>query len=282
MAQSRIDVNDTQKTGFQWYLGQFFGSPATPSSDLTFNSDGTLTLNGAGTSSNAGINTAAPSSNAAGWVGVAFGGGAYFEATFSFNPQDTITANGNGWPSFWAMAIEHLAGLPSEQWSGQPSGYDHFIETDFFEYDVWSFSPHYEYGGATHDWYGIYQQTCANNYCNVSNAGGGGTSFSNFQVQTPSSTDFTQDHAFGYLWVPATSTADGYAQYYFDGQPTNDKITWSKYAPTVAPPPGTPPWTFGVIDQQHEPLILGTGNNEPMKIKSVNVWQVSAANNLSE
>jgi hypothetical protein len=277
--ESTIDTSNTQKTGYAWYLGQFFGGSATPASDLTFNNDGTLSLDGAGTSANAGINTATPSTNAAGWAGVAFGGGAYFEAIFEFNPQQTINANGKGWPAWWAMAIEHLAGLPTEQWQGQPSGYSHFIETDFFEYDVWSFSPHNEYGGAMHDWYGVWNQTCGSGYCSVSNSGGG-SNFDNFQVQTPPSTDFTQYHAFGFLWVPATGTTKGYAQYYFDGQPTNDKVAWSKYAPSDTPPPGTAGWTFGVLDQQHVVLILGTGKNEPMTLRSVNVWQASTANNV--
>jgi hypothetical protein len=116
----------------------------------------------------------------------------------------------------------------------------------------------------------------------VSNSGGGGSSFSNFQVQTPSTTDFTQYHAFGFLWVPATASAQGYAQYYFDGQATNDKMTWTQYSGTDVPPPGTTPWTFGVLDPQHVALVLGTGNAEPMRIQSVNVWQASASNNLSE
>ena len=234
--QSTVDLANTQKSGFTWYLGQFFGSAATPASDLTFNADGTLSLNGAGTSSNAGINTATPSTNSAGWVGVAFGGGAYFEATFKFNPQDTITANGNGWPSWWAMAIEHLAGLPDEQWQGQPTSYDHFIETDFFEYDVWSFEPHYEYGGAMHDWYGIWKQTCPNNYCNVSNAGSQ-TNFDNFVVQTPSTTDFTQNHAFGFLWIPATSTTEARRSTTSMASRPTTRSTWSPYSAS-APPPG--------------------------------------------
>ena len=279
--KSRVDVNDTRKPGYEWYLGQFFGGATTASSNLTFNADGTLALDGVGTSSNAGINTAAPASTPAGWVGMAFGGGAYFEATFRFNPQDTIMANGKGWPSWWAMAIEHLAGLPSQHWQGQPTGYSHFIETDFFEYDVWSFSPHNEYGGAMHDWYGVYSQTCAGNgYCNANNTSGGGTSFSNFQVQTPASTDFTKYHAFGYLWVPATASSHGRAQYYFDNQATNDAITWSQYTGNESPPPGAAPWTFGVLDRQHVALILGTGSAEPMTLQSVHVWQKSAAENL--
>jgi hypothetical protein len=281
MDKGGVDLGNTQKTGFQWYLGQFFGSPATDPGNLMFNADGTLTLDGKGTSANAGINTASPSNGGSSWVGVAFGGGAYFEATFKFNPQDTINTGGNGWPSWWAMAIEHLAGLQSQQWQGQASGYAHFIETDFFEYDVWSFSPHNEYGGATHDWYGIYQQTCGSGgYCNVNNAGGGGTAFSDFQVQTPASTDFTQYHSFGYLWLPATASAKGSATYYFDGQPTNDTISWSQYTGNEQPPPGNAPWTFGILDQQHVALILGTGANEPITIQSVNVWQKSAAQNL--
>jgi hypothetical protein len=281
-AKADIDLTNSEKSGYQWYLGQFFGGAATSPSDLTWNADGTLDLNGAGTSSNAGINTASPSSGSAGWVGLAFGGGAYFEATFKFDPANTIEAGGKGWPSWWAMAIEHLAGLPSEQWPGQATGYDHFIETDFFEYDVWSFSPHYEYGGAMHDWYGIYEKTCSGNYCNVSNAGGGGTLFSNFQVETPSTTIFTDDHAFGFLWLPATSTTPGKATYYFDGKATNDVVTWSLYAGTDSPPPGTAPWTFGVVDGQHLVLILGTGSGEPMTLRSVSVWQKSAADNLVE
>ncbi|HEY6463495.1 MAG TPA: hypothetical protein VIY73_25180, partial [Polyangiaceae bacterium] len=282
-AKAGVDLADSRKSGFQWYLGQFFGGAPTSPSNLTFNADGTLALDGVGTNSNAGINSAAPASTAAGWVGVAFGGGAYFEATFAFNPQDTINAKGSGWPAWWAMAIEHLAGLSTQQWQGQPSGYSHFIETDFFEYDVWSFAPHTQSGGATHDWYGVWNQTCgAGGYCNVSNSGGGGSSFSNFVVQTPSATDYTQFHRFGYLWIPATATSKGSATYYFDGQPTNDTITWSQYSGSESPPPGSAPWTFGVLDQQHVALILGTGANEPMTLQSVTVWQKSAAENLTE
>jgi len=58
------------------------------------------------------------------------------------------------------MALEHMAYFEGRQWPGQPEGYDHFIEPDFFEYDIWRFAPHNTYGGATHDWYGIYNKTC--------------------------------------------------------------------------------------------------------------------------
>ncbi len=282
LAKSGIDVANTQTSGFQWYLASFFGGPAMPATDLTFNGDGTLTLDGAGTSANVGISTATTAKNSAGWVGVAFGGGAYFEAVFKFNPQDTIATGGKGWPSWWAMAIEHLANLPTQQWQGQPAQYAHFIETDFFEYDIWSFAPHNEYGGAINDWYGIYNSTCTKGFCKATNASGGGTNFNNFVVHTPTNTDYTQYHAVGFLWEPATATSLGRATFYFDGVATNDVVTYSQYAATSPPPPGTAPWTFGILDQQHLAPILGTGANEPMTIQSVNVWQKSAALNLTE
>jgi hypothetical protein len=282
MDKAGVDLGGTQKAGFQWYLGQFFGRPATDPTTLTFNADGSLTMNGSGTA-NAQINTAAPAKGGSGWVGVAFGGGAYFEATLKFNPQDTIGSGGHRWPAWWADPIEHLSFLPGQQWAGQPKGYAHFIEMDFFEYDVWSFSPHNEYGGATHDWYGIYNETCAGKgYCGVSNAGGDGTKFSNFQVETPSSTDFTQYHSFGYMWSPATAATQGSATYYFDGKATKDRITWSQYTGSETPTPGMSPWTFGIADQQHMVLILDTGPNEPFTIQSVSVWQESDAQNLKQ
>jgi hypothetical protein len=105
--------------------------------------------------------------------------------------------------------------------------------------------------------------------------------FSNFLVQTPLNTDFTQYHSFGFLWVPATTATLGYAQYYFDNEPTSDIVTWAPYT-GEAPPPGLAPWTFGILDSQHLALLLGNGPNEPMTIRSVNVWQASAAANIKQ
>ena len=272
-----VDTADTRKPGFQWYRGQFFGFPATQPDTLTLNKGGGITLDGKPGAS-ASINSASPAPG--GWVGSAFGGGGYFEATLKFNPEDSISAvDKKAWPAWWSMSIEHMAGLPGQQWPGQPAGYAHFIEPDFFEYDVWSFSPHQWYGGAVHDWYGEWKKTCLDGFCNVSNAPGGGTNFGNFQVRTPVHTDFTRYHRFGFLWSPATAASKGYAVYYFDGKPTNDKVTWSLLT-DQPPPPGKTSWTFGIIDQQHLVLVLGTGVNEPMTVKSVDVWQKWGAQNL--
>ena len=90
-------------------------------------------------------------------MGIAFGGGGYF--AFRFDPQDVIKNSFKGWPSWWSMAIEHMSGMATRQWPGQQKGYEHFIEADFFEYDLSDYviSGRWNYfGEALHDWFGLY------------------------------------------------------------------------------------------------------------------------------
>ena len=278
-SKESIDLYNTGRSGFAWYPSHFFGQQPSRPESVQINPGDGIEL-GAGDLA-ASFETAAPARTASRWVGVAFGGGAYFEATLKFDPARTAQPNRRkAWPAFWSLAIEHAASLGGQQWPGELPGYTHFIEADFFEYDVWAFSPRHYYGGAMHDWFGIYNKTCpGSSFCGVSNAGRGGTRFTNFVVKTPQTTDYTRFHRFGFLWVPATSTRQGYAQYYFDGIATDDRVTWDKYT-DQPPPPGQSPWTFGIIDKQHLVLILTTGIGQPMTVRSVVVWQATADNNL--
>jgi hypothetical protein len=164
-------------------------------------------------------------------------------------------------------------------WAGQAPGYEHFVELDIFEYNQWKRGQNV-YSGAVHEWYGIYRQTCPPNFCRVSNTNDT-SNFDNFLITVPPATDFKQFHKYGLLWVPATPVSSGYVQYFFDGTATADRVTWSQFT-NQAPPPGKAPWTFGVTDLMHYVLILGTGNNQPMTVRSVNVWQASASNNLHQ
>jgi len=268
----RIDLGDSGGGKFDWYVRQFFGHPKTDQSNLGIVADGSLLMRGP-----ASLNTAAPLPDG-GWTGVAFGGGAYFEATLKFDPDEVFFANNVQWPSFWSLSVEHLAGLPSEHWAGEALGFKHFAEADFFEYDVWSFAGPLAYGGATHDWYGEYGRTCLRQYCGVSNAPGGGTHFGNFVVSVPSGNNFNDYHRYGYLWVPATNSTDGYAQHFFDDVPTGDRIHWSRFE-NQAPPPGAASWTFGIMDWQHMVVVLSVGRNQTMSVKSVNIWQSGSAAN---
>ena len=267
---NQVDITNTSKSGFKWYPYQFFGAH-TKLSSIDLNSDGSVTLLGDTTGPNGELATASWTGTPGGFVGTAFGGGGYFEATFKFDPKDVIKNNFNGWPSWWSMGIEHMVNLDTRQWPGQEKDYEHFIEADFFEYDLRDYAGRGKmnyFGGALHDWFGLpgdrYSLVTLPNSLVVR--------------EVPAKTDFTQYHRYGFLWVPATSTRDGYAEHYFDGRRVGRRVAWRQYT-NQAPPP-RPPWMFSIIDHNHLVLILGTGLNEPMTVLSVNVWQASDAHNM--
>lgn len=267
-ALNNVDLKSTGASGFYWYPWQFFGHRATNvSSTIQVNRDASITLLGDKSSYSGSIATAVPNNSTNKFSGVAFGGGGYFEAILKFKSNGLDKKN---WPAFWSMAIEHMASLSSAQWPGQPKGYEHFIEADFFEYDVGGGN---FFGGAMHDWYGIWNKTCPDGYCKAS------LPYSIVKRQVPKSTDFNQYHRYGFLWVPATDKSVGYAEYYFDGQKVGERTSWSKYI-NQSPPPGSKPWTFGIIDNNHLVIVLGTGFKQPMTVKSVRVWQASTKQNL--
>jgi hypothetical protein len=268
-----IDMDDTGKSGFAWYPYHYFGSRA-QSRNITVNADGSVTLNGDVTGPNGELTTTAPARNSAKFVGVAFGGGAYIEAAIKFDPVVARDKNLKGWPSFWALSLEHAA-TGAAQWNGKPQGYEHFVEVDILEYDLTEPNLGLNYYGANmHDWYGAYNKTCAGQgFCDAWRG------YSEVKTAVDPTTDFTQYHTYGFLWVPASAAAEGYAQFYFDRNPVGKKIAWTKFNSQDGEPEGQP-WKFGVLDQQHLALILGTGVGKPMTVASVNVWQASDHGNL--
>ena len=157
------------------------------------------------------------------------GAAGYFEATFSFDPQSVVANPHNSWPAWWAMSLEHFLNLPGQHWTGQLSNVMHFAEMDFF-IDTWNWAGRNTYGGATHDWGGTWGTNASKkgwqyNYHN-----------NNFVIRLPKDTDFTKPHRYGYLWLPASATSQGYAHYYFDGLPTTNKVTWSFLQPRESAP----------------------------------------------
>jgi hypothetical protein len=209
------------------------------------------------------------------FVGTAFGGGAYIEAVFSYDPA-TVTATHTGarypYPAFWTLPMEGNVILGANQWPGQPAGYQHNVELDFFEADLVNKPTAYG-AAALHDWYGIPNVTCPG-MCKVSMLSPSG------ERDPPAGTDFKQFHTYGFLWVPATATTQGYIDAYFDGHLIGYRHSWSQYT-NQPPTPVGQPWAFGRVDQQHMFFILGTGVGEPFTVKSVNVWQKNASANMS-
>jgi hypothetical protein len=258
--------------GGSWQGFDFFGGSLT-NDGTTQNGDGSITMapnpenNFGAQLSNVVIDYSSPPY----FRGTAFGGGGYFEAVMSF-----VYDTAEGAPAFWANDVESMAGssagdLTLRQWPGQPAGYGDWIEVDMAEFDANLGSN--QYGIAMHNWYGTGQGT--------STLGSGSP------VTVPGGTDFTQPHKYGFLWVPATSSSQGYAKWFFDDVQIGNTITWNMYDPTLGPAPidlgrgGSS--AYSILDVRHLGLILGNANGDapPVTVHSVSVWQASTANNIT-
>jgi hypothetical protein len=109
-----------------------------------------MTGNGA-TEQPAQLCTAAANGGTPGYFnGVAFGGGRYFEATFSFSgaPSSVRCA-------FWANDVESMAGgsagdVTLRHWAGQPPDNGNWIEIDAIEFNTGNTT---QYGLGVHNWF---------------------------------------------------------------------------------------------------------------------------------
>ncbi len=175
-----------------------------------------------------------------------------------------------------------------------PAGFQHFIEDDFFEFDIgWASS--IAYGTAIHDWYGIYSSTCQEGYragspgfCDVTN-NGVGTTYNNFvsTKRNKATIDWIQWHTVGQLWVPGSpqNRTPGYVRNFIDGQRAYSYDGTGKFTPyskagwvDLASPPFIDPLNsataFSVLDSDHLMIILGTGPGQPFTVGYVKVWQI--------
>jgi hypothetical protein len=248
--------------GANWAPFTFYGT-SWKSLGVKQNADGSVTLDGSGEAFGNGLSSAVagnPGANTA-WKGIAFGGGAYFEAVMAFT----------GPASFWANDIETMNGVSigagPHPWPGQAAGYGDWMECDFAEFDSTNV-----YGFALHNWY---SQVGSN--VGTSSIGSGSPA-------TVPGADYTKPNKYGFLWVPATDTSQGYAKFFFNGQQVGNTMTWNKYDATLPPSPedkGTGGSSaYSVLDKLHLALILGGSTGSTNTIYSVSVWQRSAADNL--
>ena len=293
-----VDQSLTYVDGFQWYYYNFFGQTSTPSLN-TFNADGSITLAGGFASA---LATVGQTANATPYVGVAFGCGAYFTAELSFSNQIAIGGGSplaSVVPSFYSFSLEHLvypAGSASQAWTGQATGYDHFIEIDTLEWNRNQLDSPFSYGSEVHEYWGI--QNAAP--CNSSQWAGGycwlSLTVSASAQSVAKGTDNTVYHRFAKLWIPATVSTPGSLTSYYDDIPfSSSQITYTQFT-QQAPPPGVPletvtaPWAFGIVDIQHQVPILLAGIAAPntvnpsgnsMTVRSVDVWQNSSACNVT-
>jgi hypothetical protein len=254
---SNTDMGATFATGYQWYPFNFYGNTPTVA-NTTINSDGSITVGEGGNTYNATIASAGYVGSSPNYIGTAFGGGAYIQAVIKFNPAAYV---GPGWPSFWTNALE--GNLGTSQWPGQASGYGHSIEADILEYFETQFSdPPNQYSAGLHDWYGSGSQYSL------------GTNYT-----VPQAT-FANYNTIAMLWVPATSTVDGYINYYWNGALVSSTSYTQLTSGDSPPPSSSTPWAFGIIDQDHLVIEAGSNNTYPIQIQSVSVWQLNGSANL--
>ena len=259
---SSVDMRGTYASGFQWYLFNFFGSAPT-AAHITINGDKSIAVGQGGNDYNAALSSAAQIRRSPGYVGTAFGGGAYIEAVVKFDAQ-AFNGIGIGWPSFWTNALESNMG--TSQWPGQAAGYHHSIEADILEYfqGQWS-DPLNQYSASLHDWYG---------------PSGSGDQYAIGTAYTVPQADFSNYNTVAMLWVPATGTTDGHINFYWNGNLVSTQSYTQLTDADQPPPSASTPWAFGIIDQDHLVIETGSDNTYPITIQSVNVWQASANSNL--
>ena len=165
--------------GANWFPGD------NVTSGLTQNSDGSISIRG-GDGNN--YNRQLVSGDAK------FGGGAYVQATLSFqNPTGGWYQGADGWPAFWG-------------WATDPSG--HVIEPDFFEFMTAGNNQEFDFN--IHEWGSSGQ---------LASDGG--------KASLPSGFDASQPHTYGFLWVPASGSSPGSASMFVDGNQVGPVHTWS-------------------------------------------------------
>ncbi len=222
-----IDVNNTQKDGYKWYVkGMWFPSTAPSMYEVLpayQGASGVLAIRDAPVAMSWNFSTtlfddAAPD----GYRGTVFlpGKGIYYEARIACADLAHITKNGwtgfwsgtmpiasrprNGNPPPWSMSVENM---PMPGWPGKWET----IENDIMEYNP-SWGHPQQFDSTVHDW---------------SSSPKGNIGSFNSLVYPPAGTDYTQWHTFGQLWIPASAENGwhGYRQVYFDGVP-QQAICW--------------------------------------------------------
>ena len=241
-----VDITDERAGGWNWYVHPFFGGKRDPKAEITFGMNG-VTLQ------NANISSAALAGRGHELIGRTLSGPFYIEAVLSLGPEPP---HAKGWPSFWAMAAEHVSGGRDAR---DPGGHgDRFIEDDFFERDT-KFAGAATYGATLHEWSGHYQVECPKSgFCDTANNGHGAPS--TFVMRPRADIDWSQPHRVGQLYIPARPSQPGTIQNYLDGQPIGTPTHWR-----------TQTDTFGIVYTQHLVIFL-QAKDQPMTVRSLKIW----------
>lgn len=267
-----FDEDDSYLPGYQWYRWNWFN--VRPNQQLSLrHPDGSISAQG---DFGGHLVSAALSSKTPGFVGTAFGGGACVQVKLRFDPARRSSNDAH--PSFWAMSKEHLDGSGDDHWPGQTSGFTHFAEWDIFEY--YKVSPP-GFLSSWIDWFGPYvvegdmkvgKQVCRRPFCK--RAG----SFASSPGAFPADTDWKEWQTVTGVWTPATADRPGCIQTFFNGAAIAPPHCWKTQL--VSRERLEDYLDFSVIDRHHMILVISSGDS-PIFVRSVQVYQHSAHDNLS-
>ena len=274
---STVDMGRTRQPGFRLYNVNFFhgddGGP--PMKGVRLNSDGSITLGANGADASLSTMAVLGKSPARNMVGIAFGGGGYFEATIRFAHPDMHPDRPGAYqprPAWWGMSAEHIAQRDDlQQWPGQPSGYTYFSEIDALEA---SDKSDY-YVTNVFDHHGIYGKTCVPGYCDRH------LPWNEVQTKVPAGTDWTKPHRFAARWIPATATKQGSITFYLDNVKVHETLYARWPGGNSSPPPEGQPWQYGVIDARHMAMWIDTRGGWPITVSSIRVFQTGTAGNIT-
>jgi hypothetical protein len=258
----------TDPAGKNWYLNTwtFPNTVTNPRTDINIeappyksNKTTVLHIHQSQINGNWAMSTMGPSAGASngsapwqrGWNGKVFTGGWYVEGRFSTEWQacssgSPCIANGTvvtappvdaGHASIWSYAMDYLA--DGARLFAEDDLMDGVYGTAFYLTNLIAWNGPGGIGTTA-----TTGTQCINPSNNLVNITCGGFP-NNFQ-------DRTHVHIYGQLWVPATSTTQGYVQQYFDGVPMG-KFTWNQYVSGQTTNPG-------VMDINHMQVNIG---NDP-------------------
>ena len=242
-----------------------FFSLSQPTDWFTQNADGSLLLNGNTTPgrgygalvSPAAYNKSSPYQ----YQGIAFGGGMYYEATFSFVGTQT------GVPmSVQMYDILSMSGYTPQNVTGYMG-----IEIDGPEFNRAGSST--QYGISCHNYYYPSGGPKARVDPAVLTSGGS-------PVTIPSGS-LSGINTYGMLWVPAAGSTQGYIEWFFNGVQVGPTVSWNQYDVNQAFPPSNAASTVcNVLDTLRMVPVIGESDpSTPMTVTSVQIWQASGANN---
>jgi hypothetical protein len=284
-ALSSIDCGNTRAPGFDWYVANWWGGVQS-CSGMSVDGSGVLSVTSKPVTDDIGyavLQTNTKNATGKDWVGTDFGGGWYFETSFSVAAPAT-----SGYATFWAPDTDFE--FPGEQWPGQPTGYRHGLENDMLDCIAACGSASNALQSGERDWFGVYGAGEAQ--CDFPSSGvpansgyaTGAFCYQNSGANALTITDaWSTFHTGAQLWLPgnAKNGMNGQFQHYLydtGSAPVLVKTDTYTDPPPTSPPPGGStgkgPGILAIGDQQHFGLIIGAPASTPLLVQWLRVWQL--------